>query len=69
MAQLKSGELDRYSLIYLNAFSHSSDHSKAFFKTLKKGKHLSGPKNEPVQGCDLSCQLLYLVYVLRRLHI
>jgi hypothetical protein len=38
---IRALELDKYSFSCLNALSHSSDHSKAFCKTLKKGKHLS----------------------------
>jgi hypothetical protein len=40
IVRLKSGGLDKYSLSYMNALSYSSDHSKAFLKILKKGRHL-----------------------------
>jgi hypothetical protein len=40
MVQLSSGGQARYFFSYSKAYSHSSDHSNAFLKILKKGKHL-----------------------------
>jgi hypothetical protein len=39
--RLSKGELAKYIFNYEKASSHSLDHSKAFLKILKKGRHLS----------------------------
>jgi hypothetical protein len=71
IVRLSKGELVRYAFKLEKASSHSSIHSKAFLRILKKGRHLSVERemnlfnavSHPVSCC--SCFVVFGDYILR----